>query len=126
MRLSYNDINHLELGIFSNLTNLDWLDLGYNQLEVLHPDIFMGLVNLQKITLSGNRIIDMKFRLVLYEPLKKLWWKDDTMIVDKEIEMEFNGDDAEGPGFLTIFGVLVVGPGSFGFIVYIIVYTANS
>lgn len=47
-------IDDIEVGAFSDLSNLRWLDLSNNRLKVLRSLVFEGL-NLQHLFLNGNR-----------------------------------------------------------------------
>lgn len=54
--LSFNQINKLDLNIFTDLFSLQVLNLCHNQIEVLSTDTFALLNNLHKLYLSHNKI----------------------------------------------------------------------
>ena len=53
--MSYNQINKITPGIFSNTTNLRMLDLSFNCLTHLWTNTFIGLGKLRELHLKGNR-----------------------------------------------------------------------
>ncbi|KAI1233977.1 hypothetical protein IHE44_0003682 [Lamprotornis superbus] len=61
--LSSNKIFHLPNTTFSQLLNLQNLDLSFNQLSSLHPELFYGLRKLQTLHLRSNSLRTIPVRL---------------------------------------------------------------
>ena len=49
-------LSRIEPEIFSELPNLEFLDLGYNELVELDKDLFKNLTALKKLLLNNNKI----------------------------------------------------------------------
>ena len=56
INVSGNEVEHVSLGSFKNLTLLNILDLSNNKLSVIQKDVFIGLSRLSNIYLKSNMI----------------------------------------------------------------------
>ncbi|CAH0680308.1 unnamed protein product [Chilo suppressalis] len=72
-------LQHLEAGLFKNLTNLRHLSISYNtRLHTVGPKTFDGLINLQNLTLVNNGFTNILDLTIAFKPsiLPLLKWLD--------------------------------------------------
>ncbi|XP_052873664.1 insulin-like growth factor-binding protein complex acid labile subunit [Anopheles cruzii] len=61
LNLEATNLTHLEYGLFSQQTSLNWLDVSFNRLRTFDVSVLTAAPDLQQLFLDGNRLTDLDY-----------------------------------------------------------------